>query len=70
MFSGINHVKRLSKRKNKISETWLRNRTELNHDEMRRAKINCNKVIAQAKNNIQTKIHWEDYLLHKRSNKL
>ena len=39
--------------KNTISETWLRNRTELNHDEMRRAKIKCNKVIAQAKTNIK-----------------
>ena len=47
MFGGINHVKRPSKRK--VLENWLRNRTELTHEEMRRAKINCNKVIAQAK---------------------
>ena len=46
---GINHGKRQSKRKKEKHKNWLRNRTELNHENMRRAKINCNKVIAQKK---------------------
>ena len=42
--------------KKHLYKTWLRNSTDFNHNEMKRAKIHCNRIVAQAKRQ-----YWSEY---------
>ena len=46
--------------KKQCFKTWIRQRTDDNFISMKKAKLHCNKVIAQAK-----KLYWDDYCRNK-----